>query len=311
MRVSFRFDAFSAASALVAALYPSLSHATALSQASLQHVTISLVDLMPDDGIAPSIRFPMEGESAFGPSVTGQVAILSSRDGSEIYSEFFNNGGNRAPFSDAGGQATFGNSTASASFTVGEQTTGAHHWQARGAAQSPARGANAYYRATTIAPGFFARSFELTPHTLALFEGDAEVFANVDGASPDGAASASIEMSVTGVGISGIPGSRQLVTDVLGINAEPGEFRSVTRPMSVSFLNNAEMWLYGQFVTTVHVSGHDMSAPIPEPAEGALVLAGLAVLGMRSRYLKGVYRTNARKEVSQMHDTLNDGYQQP
>jgi hypothetical protein len=277
------FFAAPAVLALAAAALPTAVQANSASQVNLRDFSISLIDLRPDDGIAPSIHFVAEGEPPFSAYAFGQVAIRSALDDSDIYLEHFNNSGLKAPFSDASGQASFGGTVASASLTAGPQILGGHHFMASGFASSPSKGANAYYAATATGPGYINTTFSLTPNTLVVFEGDAEVFASVGSATHEGSASGSIELSIHGVGPSGSPSSTQRSTDNAGVTAAVGEFKSVSRPMSVSFHNNSALSITGQLSVVAHASGYDISAPVPEPAEGALALAGLAVIAVCGR----------------------------
>ena len=264
-------------------LLPGTVLATVRSQASLNDFTIELVDLRPEDGLAPSIRFVGEGEPPFSAFVTGRVSIQSMPGGSDIYTEYFNNSGATAPFSDAAGTAAYGGTTAYAALTVGDKALGPHQLLAIGTASASGPGIEAQYFATTNAPSYLAQIFEVSPYTLAVFKGHADVFATVDAASTDAAASGFIELFANGVGASGTPGTSQISRDRSAIDASTGQFRSVTQAMSVSFRNDSAQPLSGLVKATVYVTGREAIALVPEPESVALVLGGLTVLALRGR----------------------------
>ncbi|MFT3857086.1 MAG: hypothetical protein QM742_06175 [Aquabacterium sp.] len=147
------------------------AHATVRSQASVAAFTISLVDLAPDDGETPWIHFAGEGERPLSGMVTGRVSITDTRDGRDLYTEYFNNAGATAPFSDAYGEAHSGATTSYASLTVGGSILGPHHVLVSGTAQAPSPGTQAADSATTSAPSYFSQTFAVSAKTAVIFSG--------------------------------------------------------------------------------------------------------------------------------------------
>lgn len=264
-------------------LLPGAVQATVRSQAALNDFTIDLVDLNPNDGLTPSIRFVGEGERPVSAFVTGSVSIRSTPDGRDIYADYFNNAGATAPFSDASGTATYGGTSAYASLTAGDKTLGPHQFLASGSAAASGPGIEAQYFATTNAPSYLAQLFDVSPYTLAVFKGHSEVFATVDATSTDAEASAYVELFANGIGALGAPGTSQISRDRSAIDAATGQFRSITQAVSVSFRNDSTQWLSGQVRATVYATGREAMAPVPEPGSVALALGGLTVLVLRAR----------------------------
>lgn len=273
--------------AAASASYALPAHALVRSQASVHDFTISLVDLAPDDGLTPWIRFAGEGERPLSGMVTGRVSITDTSDDHDIYTEYFNNAGAIAPFSDASGEAHHGATSSYASLTVGPSMLGPHHALVSGTAQAPSPGTRAAYFATTSAPSYYSQTFEVSANTAVTFSGNVEVFATVDRDAFDAAALAYVEMMSWGFGPNGVPGTSQFVRDKADIGATAGQFRSVTKQMSLSFRNESARAITGQFNLTAYANGHDIAAPVPEPGLIALCLAGLGTVGVVARRRQG------------------------
>ncbi|MFT3857087.1 MAG: PEP-CTERM sorting domain-containing protein [Aquabacterium sp.] len=109
------------------------------------------------------------------------------------------------------------------------------------------------------------------------------MFATVDRDAYDAAARAYVEMMKLGVGPGGVPSTSQFVRDKADISALAGQFRSVTKQMSLSFRNESAGAITGQFSMTAYANGSDIAAPVPEPGAIALGLAGLSMVGVRLR----------------------------
>lgn len=277
------FHTLTATTALVALLLPATGHASASAQVTLTNLSITLIDLRPDDGVGPSIQFG--GEGTFGPTASGRIYAIASNSGNEIYSNYFNNSGPFSPFSDTSGQVGgSSNHQAYASFTADSEVDGPHQLMARSTATSPGAGVNAYAHATVIAPGYYGQSFLLSPYTLVVFQGSMEGFASVDhGDGLGSSAGGYIEMTSWGIGISGQPISQQRSTDKATFSASEGEFNSTSRAVSVSFHNNSALGTSGQFNVTGYTYANDLVTPVPEASGIAMALGGLAVLAMAGR----------------------------
>lgn len=257
-----------------------LGQATALagtvsSTATLSNFRITLVDLNPDDGIAPALSFVGEGEPPFSSYAWGRATLRSLADGSELFNDYYQISGPTAPFSDAAGSSSNPNAVAVSSLEAGADRLGPHTFSAVGSAGAPL-GMQASYYAGAAAPGYINLTYSVTPYTLVKFDGDVVLEAGVVSSDPSDQSSAKAELFAYGQG--GLTPS-QSSRDLLGISADMSQpWSTVSRAMSASFLNDAGGTITGQLVVSVYVSGMATSA-VPEASALGLVLAGGGVVG--------------------------------
>lgn len=262
---------------LGALVAPPVAAATVASSATLSRFTITLVDLDTADGIAPAVSFVGEGGPPFSGFASGRVTLSSLADGSELYTDFYNESGPTAPFSSAAGAASHGGSSVASALIASTERLGPHVFTVQGSATAPA-GTQASYNGHVQAPGFVSLTYSVTPFTLVVFEGEVALAASVLGpADTQDLATGSAELFAYGQGPSGGPGSSQNSRDLAGILADAARpSDALSRVMSVSFLNHASTAITGQIKVNVHASG--VAVAVPEASMAGLALAGGGVL---------------------------------
>lgn len=258
-----------ALAAAILALPVSGAWAAVQSEAYLSNLSVTLIDLDPLDGLAPSISF-----------ASGLITSPLVRAGS-------------APLYDTHGSGLFApldveiqTPTDRASATVSGPTFGAdgsfRNAGMRVSALANDSGPNAFAspEAFVYAPyGGGGFTFSLSPNTQASFTatGSTSVTATVGADRQSGSAEASLF-------VIGVDRQSQYQTDVayswLGESDQPGQ-DATSRALQVDFVNATGGWLGGDFQATVRVDGFTgaMAPPVPEPSTWALMLLGAVAVG--------------------------------
>ncbi len=150
------------------------------------------------------------------------------------------------------------------------------------------------YQASATAPSpLNGGAFTLSANTLVVISGAASVAAAGATTFPPAYsyygdfAQASASLSITGVGAGG--GGSQSAADsivVTGYAAYEGvaAFNEAdSRALAVSFVNLTGGELTGNLTVSASVDGNTFANPVPEPGTYALMLAGLAAIGLLVR----------------------------
>ncbi len=235
------------AAALVVAAFPASATTGASATAVLSDMQLQLVDLAPDDGIAPTITF-----------TPGTTFIQAIAAGQNLYQELPD------PFAAGAESIATGQGTATASLAG----------DVRGAGATITTGATAAGD-SGVAPNevdafvFFGETgFTLSPHTEVEFTGTATVAADVADV-PRTRADASVAFNF----FSAAGDARTALT--IEANALPGqEHVGATQFLTASFMNNTDAALdvlFGAGVTAKAVTG-----AVPEPPTGLLLAIGAA-----------------------------------
>jgi hypothetical protein len=278
-----------AAACLAAVVGPALANAS--SSATFGNLVITLTDLNPNDGIAPSMSFETYGHAY-------------------ILGEAFSWGGGykHTTFTETAAQqqGTLGKdinlhwSTAGASLVAADTVAGFTSLAAHGAAGSGI-GAWGTYRSYASGQDPFLNQFTLSPNTMVTFSTTASMHAqtsmgyNLD-ADQDEYANAHVLLGVTGYTADGQQhadgqeGDLSATFNVRDDGSTEGVSQSWSGMLSASFSNTTGSNATGiveAFVSTVGWSAAwDGVTPVPEPETYAMLLGGLALLGGVARRRK-------------------------
>jgi hypothetical protein len=274
-----------AAACLLVAAGPALADAS--STATFGNVVITLIDLNPTDGIAPSLSF-IHGAPA---NVTGQT--LSWGENYEFRQNIQYQDKLQGPLT-----ATTHTEWSSTSSNVmaADNLPGFTTMSAQGAAHSGLEGYGSYL-SSAIAP---LNQFIVSANTMVTFSVRTMLSAsttmgyNLD-ADMDEYAFARATMSVSGT----VNGNYQFVEDrhfldvrydVRDDNTTTGVSDSWNGDMSVTFTNMGATDTTGMFQSLAFSEGHsalwDGVTPVPEPGTYAMMLGGLGLIGAISRRRK-------------------------
>lgn len=254
--------------------------ATTSAVATISNMQIQLIDLDPNDGIAPSITYcggAICGSSSFGGVYRGRA--------SDVDKEQLNYS-----------KTLFGNSAASV-------TSGPASAQA--SVFSGPNGLSLTVSGTAIGSGFAAgafavdnfSSFTLSNNTLLTITADASYSAALDGGrdtvyeeatvyfdfrlyGPDSDGIGCCQNSEAG-GFTGI--YAELFYDEEGNPQYVGSSMSGSGRMEISFGNVSGGDLGGSLWAGVRVTGVSNALPVPEPSTNVLLVAGLGVVGFLTR----------------------------
>jgi hypothetical protein len=292
--MSYRHLAIAAAAA---AAFGAAAPAAAgsFASASLGQFGYTLFDLNPGDGIDPSVSFSLGG-SPYGSYV--QSSATDPSMGSES-----STGWSLVAFGPAAVSSAIGLGSAQASVS-GSPTAGGMLYAANGAALgSTLPSFSTQFSATAAVANFGSLGFTLSPYTLIVFSGSANLLAQTtDGVDLTNgfqteSAQASVSIGVSGPTSAGGQGyqnasdNRSLyasftsvydpVTGQSGYTGQTATLNDVA--MSAGFTNFTADELTGQLSLNVSVNGNSPLTPIPEPGSAAMLLAGLAGLGWWAR----------------------------
>ena len=251
------------AAALVVAAFPASATTGASATAVLSDMQLRLVDLAPDDGIAPAITF-----------TPGTTFIQAIAGGQNLYQDLPD------PFSAGAESLANGQGTATASLAGDVHGAGATITITTGATAAGDSGAAPN---ETDAFVFFGETgFTLSPHTEVEFIGAATVAADVADV-PRTRADASVAFNF----FSTAGDARTALT--VEANALPGQDHvGATQFLTASFANNTDATLdvlFGAGVTATAVTN-----AVPEPPTGLLLAIGAALAWVSSRRTRASLR---------------------
>lgn len=298
------------AAALLLAAQPALAASTA----TLQFTTVNMqvIDLDPNDGIAPSV-------SLSGGLSRGEATYGFSRPGSsgEESATFTGLSGTWSPGS-ASVMGDFGSASAALS---GSGVPSGSSLSASGTATAPGDGyclpgiggSNTCFTSrasfsASVDPAGFSSSFTLSPNTLLVFTVDANIAVAATGGGRvaqfdsflftfGDTTSVSASLSVSGAGPTGSgfqssSDNRSLFANAFydfGSGAFIPSSDSYSGQLGVSFTNLSSGELTGTFMMGFRVSGtaYGDALLVPEPSAWALMLAGLATVAGVARRRRG------------------------
>lgn len=240
------------AALLMAGVVPAMADATASAQ--LSNFGLQLIDLDPNDGIAPWIDLTRFDSHAFAYGGNGPFAA----DGTSVFGPV--------------AADSSGADTSAAAAISGDLLAG-------GVAHADASTLASYAQAF-INAGTFGTSptFTLSPHTELVFTGSADVSASIGGAG-GGQSEAEVEL-----GLSGPAPDFLFDHDYRSAIAFDGGPNSASSQgdLSVSFSNLSDLAVDGTFYVYVMATASNVP-PVPEPANGALMLGALGGLALALR----------------------------
>lgn len=273
---------------LAASVLAGMAHgaaASATSASGLGAVTITLIDLDPDDGIAPSIVFAPDTGGNSGGVVAGELRSWTADE--ESFREFRSQGFGLASSVSAGRETTMASAHGSITGLAG---AGFSALGAQGQAGSGPEARGSYD--VTVQSAW--AGFTLSANTAVQFSasGWAQGTTSTGGDPATGWDEAG--GALVGLGAASFDSDGTLVWDddqhiatasytLDGAGNVHGDTQSWSGLLSVSFSNASNASADGIFTADARAFGHSALAPVPEPATGLMLLGGLGVIGAIAR----------------------------
>jgi hypothetical protein len=239
--------------------------ANATASSTLTNLSFKLIDLDTTDGVTPTITFTDTSGSHLRSWATTTHPVVSANDSQ------LGNG--------VAGAAT--SSSTAGGFATGSVTLAGDPFEGSGSAHSHAS-AQAAGASEGFAVAFFGNSwqynaFTLSAHTELLISVDALLTADAPDAATSDGAHASLRLTLASVDGDAPQFSEQL------LHADAGGFFYPTSDiksghLEVSFSDISDVSMNGQFYGFVQSLADSQAPAVPEPASGALLLAGLGAL---------------------------------
>lgn len=271
------------------------AHADMSARARLDNFTYTLVDLRPDDGIAPALTMK-GGYSAVSGTVYEPAKPFDLID-SESQADTFN------VFKPMGVSLAIPSANASARMSGRLAIGGDFDIVTRGFVRSDAGETKLKAfsaSAVPIAQGY--GDYEVTPFTRVIFSGVMTL--GVDRTVPNSEGFLSIVRASMRINYMNAPGSQLTHDYLMELGGGPGMHRSVTRRQTFIYENATsestgafmEIGLAssGQIVRVPALGQAAPVSPVPEPAGAALMLCGLGVVA-------GVARRRERRRGRPAH----------
>jgi hypothetical protein len=263
--------------------------AAAYSTATFGKVTITLIDLDPNDGISANISFLNDPIKFDGGAFIRGMAETGMNSGNEPGNQLKNfkktGAWQTTSFSDS---AITPLAVASGSVTGSATGAGFSALSLTGSALSTAE-QRANYAAYGAVPGLDYRGFVLSANTKVVFSVDASVSAQTTiGHTPGGlegeAASALLSLYAGGYAANGVTVVEDLQehgASVLHVDGSPdmGAADAWSGVMSASFSNLSSHSTEGGFYAHAAISGNSVISAVPEPSTYGMLLGGLAMMG--------------------------------
>ncbi|WP_229257335.1 PEP-CTERM sorting domain-containing protein [Duganella callida] len=268
--------------------------ADAYSTASFGNVTVTLIDLDPNDGIAASISFlPNTTKFDGGAYIHGEAedGIIGGYDPGHQLQRFDKSGAWQS--TNVSGNAHTGLSSAAASVTGSASGVGFTALSVSGKALSGLDDHGNYYSYASVPfNNVDNRGFVLSANTKVVFSVDAAMSATMTrgytaGALEGESASALMSLYAGGLAADGsmLDDLQQHGVGVQYFDGGPlgGATDSWAGVMSASYSNLTNHSSQGQFWADAQVGGHSVMAAVPEPETYAMLLGGLGLLGGLAR----------------------------
>jgi hypothetical protein len=262
-----------------------IAAASATSASGLGAVTITLIDLDPNDGVNPSIVFAPDPGGMSGATVSGELRSWTPDD--ERYREFRSVGIDQAASVQAGRDIAMASSSGHVTGLAG---IGFSAIGAQGQAGSDAASRGTY----DVTAQSAWTNFTLSAHTAVRFSASGWAQGSTStGGDPDtgwdeaGGALAGLHLGhADGQGNVMWDDAEQIATASYTTDASGhvrGDAQSWSGLLSVGFSNDTADSTSGTFVAEARAFGHSAVSPVPEPASAAMLLAGLGMVGAIAR----------------------------
>lgn len=244
--------------------------AAASSSITYGDVTINLVDLDPNDGIAPSIYFQSWTRNTSFPSIYGDVSTTTPNG--NTFSEYDH-------FATAATQSISGATSAQWASSGGNVHGALGGGTASGQADSDNHSSGVYYTKIFVAP----MTFVLSANTAVSFTMNASAHSAATlpydpQADNHEAAFAFVTMTIEQVGDDGYSRPVSSMTGEAVSNLDKGPIGDWHGALSLNFENSGGSSTEANLSIIATAAGNSISA-VPEPGSYAMMLAGLAVIG--------------------------------
>lgn len=259
--------------------------ASATSAGGIGAVTITLIDLDPDDGIAPSLLFAPDTGGNSGGTVSGELRSFTPNE--ESFREFRSQGLGLASPVSAGRDLAMASGSGSITGLAGPGFSAL-------AAQGQAGSGTASRGTYDVTAQSAWVGFTLSANTAVRFSANGWAQGTTStGGDPstgwDEAGGALVALGAAGFDSTGtlvwdedqqVATARYTLDDAGNVQ---GDAQSWSGLLSVSFSNTTGASADGIFTAEASAFGHSAVSPVPEPSSGLMLLGGLGLVGMMAR----------------------------
>lgn len=274
-----------AAAFLAVAAGPAL--ADAFSSLTVDNVTVTVIDLDPDDGIAASISFMPDPTRYMGGALIRGEALNyrdSINEPGAQYKSYFNRGA--WPATNVGGSVHTDLASQAGNVTGSDGGVGFSALSMSGSALSGADQRSHFWGYASM-PGSPSGllDFTLSANTKVVFSVDASMSASTTIATPwqgtSESASVMMMLFAGGLAADGVTPLEDLAQQ--GISVPGGGSDSWSGVLSASFSNLGNASTLGVFGANATIQGDAVLSAVPEPSTWGMLLGGLGLIGVLGR----------------------------